>query len=185
MRAMRKGDLAFFYHSSCAVPGAVGVMRIVAEHSTDESAFDPEHPYFDPKSDAAKPKWEVVHVEFVKKFDNIVTLRDLKSEAPLSNMQMLRQSRLSISSVTPNEWAHILGLAGEPLSLGQPETTGGYESDIDGEGEETTAISDADGVAGQSDDDIGPDTPDKMDEEDIPKDNKTAEKTVLSATLDV
>src|SRR4051812_43009825 len=79
MRAMRKGDLAFFYHSNCAVPGVAGVMRIAEEHMIDPSAFDPDHPYYDPKSDRDKPKWEMVKVEFVKKFDGLVTLRELKS----------------------------------------------------------------------------------------------------------
>ncbi|EXJ81450.1 hypothetical protein A1O3_07742 [Capronia epimyces CBS 606.96] len=148
MRAMRKGDLAFFYHSNCANPGIVGVMRIVAEHTVDESAFDPDHPYYDPKSDRSKPKWEVVHVEFVKKFDQIITLKRLKSfslpSGRLENMQTLRQSRLSVSSVTPAEWEFILELAGEPLSLGHGAGKDGYESDVDGEGDETAADADVD-----------------------------------------
>ncbi|KAJ8987529.1 hypothetical protein HRR80_008430 [Exophiala dermatitidis] len=148
MRAMRKGDLAFFYHSNCDVPGIAGVMRIVQEHSVDESAFDPNHPYYDPKSDRAKPKWDVVHVEFVRKFDKLVTLKELKSfsepSGALKDMQMLRQSRLSVSSVKPAEWEFILQLAGEPLTLGQEAGKDGYESDVDGEGEETVADVDAD-----------------------------------------
>ena len=78
MRAMRKGDLAFFYHSNCAVPGVAGMMRIVEEHIIDETAFDPNHPYYDPKSVRDKPKWEMVKVEFVKKFDDLVTLKELR-----------------------------------------------------------------------------------------------------------
>ncbi|EXJ95960.1 hypothetical protein A1O1_01085 [Capronia coronata CBS 617.96] len=143
MRAMRKGDLAFFYHSNCKVPGIAGVMRIVGEHTVDESAFDPNHPYYDPKSDRSKPKWDVVHVEFVKKFDDLITLKTLRSLAHpsgvLQDMQMLKQSRLSVSSVTPTEWEFILQLAGEPLSLGRGAAKDGYESDVDGEGDETAA----------------------------------------------
>ena len=158
MRAMRKGDLAFFYHSNCTVPGVAGVMRIVGEHSVDESAFDPEHPYFDVKSDRANPKWEVVHVEFVKKFEEMVTLKELKSFAKdggaLAAMQMIKQSRLSVSSVTPTEWRFILDLAGEPVTLGHGDGMSGYESEIDGEGEETAGVSDADGITGLSDDGI-------------------------------
>jgi predicted RNA-binding protein with PUA-like domain len=156
---MRKGDLAFFYHSNCTVPGVAGVMRIVAEHSVDETAFDPEHPYFDPKSDRAKPpRWDVVHVEFVKKFDTLITLRELKTFAKsggaLENMQMLKQTRLSVSSVSPAEWAFILDLAGESTSLGHGDGVSGYESEVDGEGEDTAAVSDADGLNGVSNDDI-------------------------------
>ncbi|KAJ9503719.1 hypothetical protein H2202_000858 [Exophiala xenobiotica] len=147
MRAMRKGDLAFFYHSNCPNPGIAGVMRIVAEHSTDESALDPGHPYYDPKSDPQKPKWELVHVEFVKKFDKFVSLKELKSFSQhggaLENMQMLKQGRLSVSAVSADEWRFILAVAGEPASLGDITAKDGYESDIDGEGEETAAEGDA------------------------------------------
>ncbi|RMZ75874.1 hypothetical protein DV737_g5080, partial [Chaetothyriales sp. CBS 132003] len=122
MRAMRKGDLAFFYHSNCSTPGIVGVMRIVEEHQVDESAFDPAHPYYDPKSTREKPKWELVKVEFVKKFDTMMNLKELKSFASpggvLENMQTLKQSRLSVSSVQPKEWRFILERVGQPYDLG-------------------------------------------------------------------
>lgn len=114
MRAMKKGDYAFFYHSSCKVPGIVGQMEIVEEHSVDESAFDPAHPYYDEKSSRENPKWECVRVEFRRKFEQPVTLETLKSYAlsgqPLENMQTLRQSRVSVSRVSPQEWNFIMGL---------------------------------------------------------------------------
>ena len=139
MRAMRVGDLAFFYHSNCKVPGVAGIMRVVAEHSVDESAFDPDHPYYDAKSNRDNPKWELVKVEFVKKFDELVTLKELRSFAAeggtLADMQTLKQSRLSVTSVQPSEWRFILDLAGEPHSLGQPTKADDYESDTDGETE--------------------------------------------------
>ncbi|KAL2359533.1 hypothetical protein RJZ56_007617 [Blastomyces dermatitidis] len=117
MRAMKKGDLAFFYHSNCKVPGIAGIMEIVREHSVDESAFDPAHPYYDPKSNRENPKWELVHVEFRRKFRDLITLAELKSFAkpggPLENMQMMKQSRLSVSAVNGKEWRFIMGLAGE------------------------------------------------------------------------
>ncbi|PGH10296.1 hypothetical protein GX51_00053 [Blastomyces parvus] len=117
MRAMKKGDLAFFYHSNCKVPGIAGIMEIVREHSVDESAFDPAHPYYDPKSNRENPKWELVHVEFRRKFRQLITLAELKSFAkpggPLENMQMTKQSRLSVSAVSGKEWKFIMGLAGE------------------------------------------------------------------------
>lgn len=137
MRAMRKGDLAFFYHSNCAVPGIAGVMRIVEEHTVDESAFDPDHPYYDAKSDREKPKWELVKVEFVKKFDDLITLRQLRSlslpGSALEQMVVLKQSRLSVSPVTASEWQFILNLAGEKASLGHATPQDGYETDIDSE----------------------------------------------------
>lgn len=82
-----------------------------------ESAFDPKHPYYDPKSSRDTPKWVVVHVEFRRKFEKQVTLNDLKAHAQpgkgLENLQTLKQSRLSVSSVTPAQWKYILELAGE------------------------------------------------------------------------
>ncbi|KAJ5294177.1 hypothetical protein PENANT_c028G06149 [Penicillium antarcticum] len=117
MQEMKKGDYAFFYHSNCKTPGVVGVMEIVQESSVDESAFDTAHPYYDPKSKRESPKWVVVHVEYRRKLGKQVTLADLKAHAqpskPLENMQVLKQSRLSVSSVTPAQWQYILELAGE------------------------------------------------------------------------
>jgi predicted RNA-binding protein with PUA-like domain len=82
-----------------------------------ESAFDPKHPYYDPKSNRDAPKWVALHVEFRRKFDKQVTLHDLKAHAQpgkgLENLQTLKQSRLSVSSVTPAQWKYILELAGE------------------------------------------------------------------------
>lgn len=135
MRAMRKGDLAFFYHSNCAVPGIVGVMRIVEEHSIDESAFDPTHPYYDEKSNRDKPKWDCVKVEFVKKFQDIITLKELKSTPELSDMQIAQKAygRLSVQSVTPDQWQFVLKMANEPDDLGVTSTVSGYEADTNGE----------------------------------------------------
>lgn len=117
MREMKKGDYAFFYHSNCKTPGVAGIMEIVQEHTPDESAFDPNHPYYDEKSTRENPKWEVVHVEFRRKFDNFVSLNDLKAHSqpgqPLENLQVLKQSRLSVSRVNKKEWKFILGLAKE------------------------------------------------------------------------
>lgn len=79
-----------------------------------ESAFDPEHPYYDEKSDRAKPKWCLVHVEFRKKFPEIIKLKELQQYAKpggvLEKMQVLNQTRLSVSKVTKKEWDFIMSL---------------------------------------------------------------------------
>lgn len=89
-----------------------------------ESAFDPAHPYYDEKSSRDNPKWEVVYVEFRRKFQNMVSLETLKSYAkpggPLENLQMLKQGRLSVSAVTPKEWRFIMKLAGESMEAEKP-----------------------------------------------------------------
>ena len=133
---MKKGDLAFFYHSSCKVPAIVGVMEIVQEHTPDRSsppttslspllfasltltivsAHDPEAPYHDPSSKPEDPKWSVVHVEFRQKLETPITLKDLRGFQaekgnPLENMQMLKLTRLSVSKVSTEEWKFLTGV---------------------------------------------------------------------------
>lgn len=79
-----------------------------------ESAFDPGHPYYDEKSDRAKPKWCLVHVEFRQKFPKIIKLKELQQYAKpggvLEKMQVLNQARLSVSKVTKKEWDFIMSL---------------------------------------------------------------------------
>lgn len=113
---MRKGDLAFFYHSSCKVPAIVGIMEIVQEHSPDFTAQDPKKPYYDQKdNDPENPKWSVVHVEFRRKFKKPVTLSELKEMVKggnkiLANMDLLGKGRLSVGKVSKKEWEFIMEL---------------------------------------------------------------------------
>ncbi|OBT74225.1 hypothetical protein VF21_07070 [Pseudogymnoascus sp. 05NY08] len=118
LRAMKKGDLAFFYHSSCKTPAIVGVMEIVREHSPDLTAQDPKAAYYDPKdTDPSNPRWSVVHVSFREKFSNPLTLHELKAMQPttkeISEMQLLKQSRLSVTGVTRGEWEFLRGVIGK------------------------------------------------------------------------
>jgi len=112
---MQKGDLALFYHSSCPVPGAVGVMEIVStEAYPDPTQFDPKSDYYDPTSRQEKPKWYVVDVAFKSKFADVVTLATMRAAEGLENMiNNKKGNRLSITPVTPEEWAVIMKLAGE------------------------------------------------------------------------
>ena len=89
-------------------------------HITDlptESAFNEKHLYFDAKSSRDSPKWHLVHVTFKQKFPELISLETLKSHAqpyhPLENMQLVKQSRLSVSKVTKAEWDFIMSLAGQ------------------------------------------------------------------------
>ncbi|KAK0610173.1 PUA-like domain-containing protein [Bombardia bombarda] len=118
LRAMKKGDLAFFYHSNCKEPGIVGTMEVVREHTPDLSAHDPSAPYYDAKSKPDDPKWSVVHVEFRRKFAVPIYLKELRAMGdaagkPLANMQMLKQSRLSVSRVSAAEWEYLMGVVEE------------------------------------------------------------------------
>ncbi len=82
------------------------------------SAQDPKAPYYDPKdNDVSNPKWSVVHVEFRRKLKEFITLKELRDYAAkggaLENMQMLKQSRLSVSAVTKAEWDFLMGVIEE------------------------------------------------------------------------
>jgi predicted RNA-binding protein with PUA-like domain len=113
MQAMRKGDLGFFYHSNAKPSGIVGILRVVEEAKVDETAFDPKDPYYDKKSDQENPKWYCVSVEFVREFDEVVDLARIKEyakEGPLRDMQLVTNSRLSVSRVRKEEWEFIIRL---------------------------------------------------------------------------
>ena len=108
---MRKGDLAFFYHSNCAEPGIVGIMRIVREAYPDSTQFDPKSRYFDPKSDPDDPRWLMVDVAYKRKLKRTITLAELKAEAALSDLPLVRRgNRLSVMPVTDAQWEFILGM---------------------------------------------------------------------------
>ncbi|EJP66089.1 AT DNA binding protein [Beauveria bassiana ARSEF 2860] len=117
MRNMNVGDKAFFYHSNCKEPGIVGIMEIVKEFSEDKSARRPGTPYYDPSSTKDKPKWDLVHVEFRKKFAVPIYLKELRklgeAGGPLAEMQMLKLGRLSVSKVSAGEWRALCELADE------------------------------------------------------------------------
>ena len=95
LRAMKVGDVAFFYHSMDERQ-IVGIMRIAREAQPD----------------ARDPNWVSVRVEPVRPV-NPVTLKAVKAEPKLAEMELLRQSRLSVAPVRDKEWKTILGMAGE------------------------------------------------------------------------
>ena len=111
MQAMSIGDEGFFYHSSCAVPGIVGICRVVRAAYPDATAFDPRSEYFDPKSSPEKPRWFNVDVAFVRAFDEVLPLTLLRELPALAAMPLLqRGQRLSVQSVRASEWRAILKL---------------------------------------------------------------------------
>ena len=108
-----KGDMAFFYHSSCAVPGIVGTMEFMCAGYPDPTAFMAGHEHFDPKSDRQKPRWYTVDVRYRNAFP-VIPLDELRRHPVLSELLILRKgNRLSITPVSSGEWAYILGLRGQ------------------------------------------------------------------------
>ena len=111
--SMSDGDLAFFYHSSCEVPGIVGVMEIVGDAHPDPTQFDPTNEYYDPKSPADNPRWILRDVRFVEKFARTIPLAELRETPGLEGMEVLRRGqRLSVMPVTEAEWKIVMGLKG-------------------------------------------------------------------------
>ena len=110
---MKVGDLAFFYHSSCEVPGIVGTMKVVREGYPDKTAFDPKNDHYDAESDPDKPRWYVVDVKLEKKFARVIPLEELRTyqTGRLKDMVVLKRgNRLSITPVTKTEWDFINSL---------------------------------------------------------------------------
>ena len=109
--AMKLGDQVFFYHSNCEVPGIVGIMEVVREGYPDFTAFDPDDPHFDPKSDPANPRWMMVDVKYVSTLSRTITLQELKQQEALANLALVRRgNRLSIMPVSEDQWEFILSL---------------------------------------------------------------------------
>lgn len=95
LRAMKTGDLAFFYHTG-GEKQIVGVVRVIAEV------------YPDPTD----PAWDCVTFAAEARLTQPVTLARIKADPALADMALVRQARLSVQPVTEPQWAHILGLAG-------------------------------------------------------------------------
>jgi predicted RNA-binding protein with PUA-like domain len=111
LQAMKKGDLAFFYHSSCPTPGIVGIIKIVNTAYPDKTALDVQNHHYDPKSTVNKPRWLNVDVQLLRIFKSIISLEKLKNQTPLKGMRLLKKgNRLSVMPLTAYEWQHIMAL---------------------------------------------------------------------------
>jgi predicted RNA-binding protein with PUA-like domain len=111
--SMKKGDSAFFYHSSCDVPGIAGIVSVVKGGYPDATALDPKDHHYDPDSDPHEPRWYVVDVKLIRKFSRIITLDELRKYATSSLKELLvlrRGNRLSVMPVTKKDWDFILKL---------------------------------------------------------------------------
>ena len=108
---MRKGDLAFFYHSNCKQPGIVGIVKICKEAYPDNIDFGRKGKRVKPNKDRDNPTWFMVDVQYQRKLKRAISLQELKSHAALADMPLVRRgNRLSVMPVTRLEWEFILGL---------------------------------------------------------------------------
>lgn len=104
MRAMRKGDLVLFYHSNANPPGVIGVAKVDKEAYPDHTAWDKRSKYYDEKSSREKPRWDMVDVRFVEKFERLVPLDELKTTKGLQDMVVIKRGRLSVQPVKKKEF---------------------------------------------------------------------------------
>lgn len=97
LKAMKTGDLAFFYHSNIGRE-IVGVVRVAREH------------YPDPTAESGD--WSAVDMEAVGPMPTPVTLAQMKADPALEGFGLIRLSRLSVVPVSAEHWAHICHLGG-------------------------------------------------------------------------
>lgn len=115
MKEMKEGDLVLYYHSRQSPSAVTGLARVVRESYPDPTQFDPNNKYFDEKSSEDDPRWWLVDIEFVRKFDDPVGLPDIKARSDLSEMVLVRNSRLSVQPVLEQEFRTVLKMAGEAM----------------------------------------------------------------------
>ena len=96
MRAMKKGDQVFFYHSNEGKE-IVGLAKVVKEFYQDPTTED--------------TAWSVVDIAPVKALKRSITLAEIKADKNLTEMQLVKQARLSVAAVTKKEFDYILKLS--------------------------------------------------------------------------
>jgi predicted RNA-binding protein with PUA-like domain len=97
LRAMKKGDLAFFYHSNEGTE-IVGIAKVAKEAYQDPTTTE---------------DWSAVDFKPFKKLKKPVTLAQIKADKSLANMALVRLGRLSVQPVTEEEWEKVMKMAGE------------------------------------------------------------------------
>jgi predicted RNA-binding protein with PUA-like domain len=110
---LKRGDLAFLYHSSCEQPGVAGIVEIARAGYPDPSAWDRRSPYYDAKSPENKPLWYTVDVRLKRRLKRVITLTELREHAAgkLAGFALLRTgNRLSVLPVDAGHWEFIVGL---------------------------------------------------------------------------
>lgn len=100
LRAMKKGDEVFFYHSNEGVE-IVGIAKVAKEAYQDPTTED--------------PAWLVVDFKPVRKLKKSVPLDIIKKDKRLANMDLVRLGRLSVQTVKDDEWKIIMEMAGEKV----------------------------------------------------------------------
>ena len=108
---IKEGDGVLFYHSNSKPLAIIGTARVVRAGYPDFTGWDSNSKHYDPKSSPVNPIWYMVDISPVKKLPREISLTEIKSIPDLSQMILVRQSRLSVQPVTDEEYDLILKLA--------------------------------------------------------------------------
>jgi predicted RNA-binding protein with PUA-like domain len=113
---MQPGDRVLFYHSNADPPGVAGLAEIASTGYPDRTARDPADPYYDPAATEEDPRWFMVDVKYIARFNDVVTLPQMKADAALAGMLVTGRSRLSVQPVDQQHFRRVMEIAGFPGS---------------------------------------------------------------------
>ncbi|PKM21567.1 MAG: EVE domain-containing protein [Gammaproteobacteria bacterium HGW-Gammaproteobacteria-14] len=105
---VQDGDQVLIYHSSCPVPAIVGLACVVGTARPDPTQFNPESPYYDPKSSLDNPRWVLVDIQWQETFAKPLPLKQVKTETRFREMELVSRGRLSIQEVDDQSFRHIV-----------------------------------------------------------------------------
>ncbi|GAA5949419.1 hypothetical protein JCM3765_003403 [Sporobolomyces pararoseus] len=212
---MKLSQECLFYASNCKKPGITGIAKIVKEGYPDFNAWDPNHPYYDPKSKKDDPTWYMVDVEFVSRLPNLVPLSLLQylstlSTTPtclshyltssnlnsISESVLLKRGRLSVQPCTKRffETVKLLGEKGGFQELLENEVKNKGKSKVKGKGKEPKEKAKEEEVEDQNDNDqkfkgkkrkVEVETDDDEEEKEKPSPSKSSSRKTLSKSRKV
>ena len=109
---LKQGDECLIYHSSCEIPAAVGVGKVVGTSYPDPLQFDEHSEYFDPKATVSKPTWFCVDIAYKTTLATPVTLQQMRTEPQLAGMRLLLPgNRLSVFPVQKQHFETIMKIS--------------------------------------------------------------------------
>lgn len=108
---MKVGDRVFFYHSNTNPPGIAGIAEVCKESYADFTAWDKNDDHFDPKTNKDNPRWFMVDIKFLKKFDELISLTEIKDDPKLEGVPVAQKgNRLSVQPVSQHHGKYLEAL---------------------------------------------------------------------------
>ena len=111
---MKVGDKVLFYHSNAKPSGVTGLAVVCKKAEPDLTALDKKSIYYDPKASKDNPRWKAVTVRYVRMFNQLISIQELRKEKALKKMSLLKKGqRLSVLPITKTEYNYIVKMAGK------------------------------------------------------------------------